>query len=177
MSDDGDLIRCVLDGQLDCFRTLVERYERPVFCLIRNLIADRHECEDLAQDTFLAAYRALGSYDSRRSKFSTWLLTIARNKCFNRLKKRRPAVLESIPDNALSHEPDIGREEVSEHLSAELNRLPFEQKVAFVLSEIQGLTYEEISRMEQIKVGTVKSRISRAKAKLRSLVKHPSEQV
>ena len=69
MNDEYQLIQRVLDGQTDGFRLLVERYERPVFCLVRNLVVDSHECEDLAQDTFLAAYKNLGSYDPRRSAF------------------------------------------------------------------------------------------------------------
>ena len=85
--------------------------------------------------------------------------------------------METIPEEALSCETDVGQDEAFQYFQDALARLPLEQKTAFVLSEIQGLTYEEISKIEQIKVGTVKSRISRAKAKLRCLVKHPSEQV
>ena len=177
MKNETELIQRILDGQIDCFRDLVERYERPLFCMIQNLVVDSHECEDLAQDTFLAAFNHLGSYDSRRSSFSTWLLTIARNKCLNLLKKRKPLIVDTIPEAALSREADVDQEETFQYFQDALARLPFEQKSAFVLSEIQGLTYEEISTIEQIKVGTVKSRISRAKAKLRCLVKHPSEQV
>ena len=177
MNDEHQLIRRVLDGQIDCFRVLVERYERPVFCFVRNLVVDSHECEDLAQETFLAAYKNLVSYDPGRSAFSTWLLTIARNKCLNLLKKRKPLVLETMPEEALSRDADVNQTEILQSFDAVLESLPLEQKSAFVLSEIQELTYEEVSKIEKVKVGTVKSRISRAKAKLRCLMKHPSEQV
>ena len=75
--------------------------------------------------------------------------------------------METIPEEALSREADVSQDEVFQYFDAVLASLPLEQKIAFVLSEIQGLTYEEISKVEQVNVGTVKSRVSRAKAKLR----------
>ena len=87
MDDDLRTIQHVLDGDVDAFRELVERYQTMLFCLIGNLVRDRSEREDLAQDTLLSAYVNLASYDPRAGKFSTWLLTIARNKCLNRLRK------------------------------------------------------------------------------------------
>jgi RNA polymerase sigma-70 factor (ECF subfamily) len=177
MLDDDQLIRRVVDGQTEYFRVLVERYQGALFGLIRNLIADAHECEDLAQDTLLAAYRNLNRYDPHRARFPTWLLTIARNKCLNALKQRKPIALETIPEQAESREREVDQEDALRGFDAALARLPFEQKSAFVLSEIQGLTYQEISQIEQVSLGTIKSRISRAKGKLRCLVTHPSEQV
>ena len=144
MNDDYQLIQRVVQGDLDCFRTLVKRYEKPLFCLIGNLVHDVHQCEDLAQETFLAAYRNLASYDPRRAAFCTWLLTIARNQCCNWLRKRRPAVLEALPEDTLFRRADIPGAEAVQQLDILLAQLPFRQRVALVLFEIQGLTYEAV---------------------------------
>lgn len=177
MDEDQDVIRRVLDGDVESFRLLVLRYERPLHALVRNLVPDAHDGEDIVQDVFLSAYRRLSSYDAAQGAFSTWLLTIARHKCLNALKKRRPMLLDRLPESTIPRTPD---DEVSEaewfrRLDEALATLPFAQKSAFVLAEIQGLSLEEIGRIEGVPVGTVKSRLGRAKEKLRSLLR-PREQ-
>jgi RNA polymerase sigma-70 factor (ECF subfamily) len=177
MSDDLSVIRRVLDGDLESFRVLVHRYESPLHGLIRNLIPDAHEAEDVAQEAFLAAYRRLASYDPERAAFSTWLLTIARNKCLNARKRRRPAPLAGLPESAGASPPDrdLAEAEWFRLLDRALEALPFEQKTVFVLAEVQGLSLEEVGRVEGVPIGTVKSRLSRAKEKLRSLLGRTAE--
>jgi RNA polymerase sigma-70 factor (ECF subfamily) len=177
MNDDLRTIQRVMAGEIDAFRLLVERYERLVFMMIGNLIHDTADRDDAAQDTFLAAYRGLGSYDARTAKFSTWLLTIARNQCLNRLKKRKPLVgINVIPlvDSKNPAEPLVEKEFYAQ-LDRALAELPFEQKNAFVLLEIQGLSLEEASRIEAAAPGTLKSRLSRAKEKLRRRLSRDAE--
>lgn len=178
MSDDLDVIQRVLDGDLEAFRLLVERYQGPLCCLIGNLIPNAHDREDMAQEAFLAAYQHLASYDARHGAFSTWLLTIARNKCLNARKKQRPVVLDELPETAEPRPPDAELVEAEwfQRLDQALAALPFEQRTAFVLAEIQGRPHEEIGRIEGVPVGTVKSRVSRAREKLRALLHHPAEQ-
>jgi RNA polymerase sigma-70 factor (ECF subfamily) len=155
----------------------VRRYERPLHRFIRNLVPDTHDGEDIAQEVFLTAYRRLSSYDPAQGAFSTWLLTIARNKCLNALEKRRPLVLDTLPEASGPRTPDaeLAEAELFRLLDKALDTLPFAQKSAFVLAEIQGLSLEEIGRIEGVPVGTVKSRLCRAKEKLRSLLR-PAEQ-
>lgn len=170
MSDDLQIIRQVLAGDVDAFRILVERYQSPLFALLGNLTSDPNDRDDLAQETFLAAYLHLGSFDSRKACFSTWLLTIARNKNISLLKKRKPLALEASP--AANHKGPADQmieEELFAQLDQALAALPLEQRSAFVLSEIQGLSNNEICQIEGAPPGTIKSRISRAKEKLRSL--------
>ena len=172
MSDDAKVIQRILEGDVSSFRVLVERYEKPLFCLLRNLLPDAAECEDVAQDVFLAAYRHLATYRPETARFSTWLFTIARNKCLNVLQKRRPIVLRNLPEGADERTPEsvLAEREFFRELDAALAALPLEQKTAFVLSELQGLPDDEISQIEGVSVGTVKSRLGRAREKLRSLL-------
>jgi RNA polymerase sigma-70 factor (ECF subfamily) len=173
MSDDSEAIRRVLDGDIASFRVLVERYEARLFGLLRSLLPVAADCEDVAQEVFLAAYLNLASYRPGTARFSTWLFTIARNKCLNLLQKRRPITLAKLPEPLVERTPEDAhsQEEFFRQLDAALAELPFEQKTAFVFAELQGLTYEEIARLEGVSVGTVKSRIGRARAKLRCQLK------
>lgn len=172
MNSDQDIIERILRGDRDSFRLLVKRYENRVFCFVRNLLRDAHATEDIAQETFLSAYENLRSYDSGQALFSTWLLTIARNKCLNAIKKHRPIPVKQLPEPQDSRSPDsrLEQTEFYARFDEALDTLPFPQRTAFVLAEIQGLSYEEIGRIEQVKIGTVKSRIARAKEKLRELL-------
>lgn len=167
MSDDLKIIRHVIAGDANAFRALVKRYERPLFCLIRNLNVP--DVEDLAQDVFLSAYANLRSFDHRKASFATWLFTIARNKCWNALKKKSPQLQPYVHDqiDLRNPEKEIEEQEFYRLLDTALVTLPLEQRSAFVLAEIQGRALQEVSRIENVKLGTLKSRISRAKEKLR----------
>jgi RNA polymerase sigma-70 factor (ECF subfamily) len=178
MSDDQPMIQRVLDGDVEAFRLLVVKYQRPLVCLVRNLVADRHEWEDIAQEVFLTAFTRLRSFDPARASFLTWLLTIARNRCLNARRKKRPVPVAELPEGADPRTPlaQALEDELFEQLDAGLAGLPFEQQTVFVLAEIQGFSHEEIGRIEGVQPGTVKSRLSRAREKLRSLLPWTAEQ-
>jgi RNA polymerase sigma-70 factor (ECF subfamily) len=169
--DDRELVTRVLVGHTDEFRVLVDRHQPSIFRFASGLIGNREEAEDVTQDAFLAAFANLSGFDSSRAAFSTWLFTIARNRCLNLLKQRRPIALtepDSIGDVA-SADPIVSQE-LSLQLDRALVALPVEQRSAFVLAEIEELPYTEIARIERTSVGTVKSRIHRAKQRLQSLL-------
>ena len=177
MNDDLDAIQRVLADDVESFRRLVDRYQRPLLTLVRNLTPSDTDHEGVAQDVFLAAFRYLASFDPSRSAFSTWLFTIARNRCRNELARRRPVAGSELPDvvDLRSPEQEASEAELFRQLDAALDDLPFEQRSAFVLAQLQGLSYEEVGRIEGVGVGTVKSRIARAREKLRCLLSHISE--
>lgn len=170
-TEDRELVRRVLAGQTDDFRLLVERHQQPIFRFAAGLLGDREEAQDVTQDTFLAAFANLSGYAASRAAFSTWLYTIARNRCINVLKRRRPVALAE-PDSIwdVTKADTLASQEISEQLDRALAALPVEQRSAFVLAEIEELAYSEIARIERTSLGTVKSRIHRAKQRLRSLL-------
>ena len=173
MIEEIGIIQHVTEGQVDSFRLIVERYQGPVISMIRNIINDEHTCEDIAQDVFLAAYKKLGSFDPARSRFSTWLFTIARNKSLNALKKKKPLFVADAPERTTQSEPEdsLSESEFFCRLDQTLESLPSKQKTAFVLAEFEKLPYAEIAQIEGVRIGTIKSRINRAKKKLRSALK------
>src|ERR1700679_2518719 len=149
MNDDLDAIRRVLAADVESFCRLVERYQRPLLTLIRNLTPPGTDHEGVAQEGFLAAFRSLASFDPNRSAFSTCLFTIARNRCRIELARRRPVVGAELPDvvDLRSPERAASEAELFRQLDAALGALPFEQRSAFVLAHLQGLSYEEVGRM------------------------------
>ncbi len=177
MTDDLDAIRRVLAADVESFRCLVERYQGPLLTLIRNLTPPGTDYEGVGQDVFLAVYRSLAAFDPERSAFSTWLFAIARNRCRNEFSRRRPVVGALLPDVVDPRSPEraASEAELFRLLDAALDALPFEQRSAFVLAHLQGLSYEEVGRIEGVSVGTVKSRIARAREKLRCLLRHAAE--
>lgn len=169
--EDRELVRRVLAGQADDFRVLVDRHQPSIFRFASGLLGNLEEAQDVTQEAFLTAFVNLSGYDSSRAAFSTWLFTIARNRCINLLKQSRPIALNephSIVD-VTSADP-IVRQELSQQLDCALAALPVEQRSAFVLAEIEELPYAEIARIERTSIGTVKSRIHRAKQRLQSLL-------
>ena len=168
MTDD-QLIGEVLQGDQSCFARLIERHQRALLQYLWNLASSEHDCEELSQETLLRAYRNLSTFDASRSSFRTWLLTIARNLAFNHVAKRRPHLTSELPDVAVCEEPSrrLEHREWFSKLDEALGRLPWEQRSAFVLIEIQELTYAEAAVIEDVPVGTVKSRVSRAKRQIR----------
>jgi RNA polymerase sigma-70 factor (ECF subfamily) len=169
-----EVINKVLQGDTDAFRLLVDRYQKPIIRFIKHMINDSHICEDIAQDVLFSAYKALDTFDSNRSSFSTWLFTIAKNKSLNVLKKKRAIFASQLPEKTEINNPsdDISEREFFDELDKILQTLPAEQKTAFVLAELQELPYDEIAQIEGAKIGTIKSRISRAKEKIKSALKN-----
>jgi RNA polymerase sigma-70 factor (ECF subfamily) len=168
MDDDLRIIRRVLEGDTEPFRWLVTKYQQALLSAVRGFLWDAVECEDLVQDVFVAAYSNLARYDCRRAAFSTWLYTIARRRCLNRLRQKQPRG-EGPPGEPLDTQTPFevaSRKEVFERLDAALDALPVEQKTAFVLCEIRGLSYQDIAMIENTSLSTVKSRIHRANALL-----------
>ncbi len=168
------LIERVLAGDVEAFRELVEQHQRRVFLFVRNMVRLAPDAEDIVQEVFVAAFRKLNSFDAGRSQFSTWLLTIARNRCLNHLKRSSATTMlgSEFDVEARTAQPVdvVLSREMHARLDAALDLLPLEQRTAFVLAEIQQLPYAEIALIEEVELGTIKSRVSRAKQRLREVL-------
>jgi RNA polymerase sigma-70 factor (ECF subfamily) len=173
MDEDQQAIADVLAGAAEAFRGLVERHQRRVWTFAKNMLRNDADADDLVQEVFVAAFRNLSSFDARRALFSTWLLTIARNRCCTMMQSRVQATAcDELPDCDPPPETAVSDSEIWLWLDGALAKLPIEQRSTFVLAEIQELSHREIAAIEGVEVGTVKSRLSRAKASLRSIFRH-----
>lgn len=164
-------LRRAATGDRAASRVLVERYQHRVFALASRMLsrAPVATVEDIAQDTFLQVFRRLGGFDpGGPARLSTWILTIAARRAIDELRKQRPALI-AAPERAGGQRADerANRREVIEAIEAALADLSPELRAAFLLREYHGLEYTEIATSLGIDLGTVKSRLSRARAALR----------
>lgn len=177
--EDQRLVLLAQNGDLDAFNQIVERHQRAVYSTCLRMLRDPHLAEDATQDAFVRAWNAIDSF--RGGIVRPWLLRIATNRTYDMLrsKARRPAQsldaqpFESEPEwttqvNVAEHPEQYStRGEVSAFLEDALASLPEDQRMAIVLSDVQGYGYDEIAQVMDIAVGTVKSRISRGRSRLR----------
>lgn len=175
-ADDATLVAAALAGSQDAYADLLERYQRPVFGLVLRLVRDRGLAEDLAQEAFLKAFRALGSFQRDR-KFSSWLFKIAHNTAIDRLRRREvdtvpletperegPDLLDSLAGPELqSPETSLRRGDLAAALEAAVQRLRPEYRTVMELRFREGLAYEEIAEITGLPMGTVKTHIHRAR--------------
>lgn len=173
MVDDEHAVRSVLAGDREAFRGLVVRHQSAVCATIRALRPRSADWEDLAQEVFLAAYRRLETFDSSKGTFRVWLLAISRNRCRD-MPVRRDELQAAGPVDPADHRtPELLASEAEwfEKLDSALATLPDEQRLSFVLVELQGLSYQQAADAAGIAVGTLKSRLSRAKEWMREVLK------
>ena len=168
MVDDELTLRRAQRGDERAWRDLIARFQRPVHALIWRMLAGRarDRVEDLVQETFVRVLRALPDFDpGGPATLSTWILTIATRIALNELRRPQLARLADIDEP--SGEGDVGRRQLAAALEKSVAALPVEQRAVLVLRELHGLDYAEIATALDLDLGTVKSRLSRARAALR----------
>ena len=186
-ADEGSLIEQAQGGELAAFDQLVLRHQQEVFAVALRMLGDRDEAQDIAQDVFVRAYRAIGTF-RREAKLSTWLISITMNLCRNRRRwwaRRKRLIVASLDDSMETDEgtreqevadpsPSPGRlaeeREQHQHVMDALQTLDDMHRSVIVLRDVQGYSYEEIAQMLGCQVGTVKSRLNRARLQLRALL-------
>ncbi len=184
--DDNALVTSYLGGASRAFDLLVERYQTRLLNFVYRTVGDRERAEDLVQEAFVRVHRHLGRFD-RSKKFSTWIYTIASNLAKNELRNRarnplvyfqtmtsgwededRPLEFEDAnarPDDAFD------RKHLRELVDAAVRRLPAHHRQVFVLRELDGRSYEEIAEITHCNLGTVKSRLNRARSAFADIVR------
>ncbi|MEM7564738.1 MAG: RNA polymerase sigma factor RpoE [Pseudomonadota bacterium] len=173
---DAELVKRVQAGDLGAFDILVQKYQHKVVNLVGRFVSDHAECQDIAQDAFIKAFRAINSFRGD-SQFYTWLYRIAANTAKNFLASRSrksPAYSVDVED-AEHFEGESGlkeyttpenlllTDEIKATVFSAIERLPEDLKSAITLREIDGLSYEEIADVMDCPIGTVRSRIFRAR--------------
>lgn len=187
--DDRELAELAAGGRELAFRELLTRYERPVFSLVFRMVRDRGLAEDLAQESFIRAFNAIGSYDPRY-KFSNWIFKIANNHTIDHLRKRKldtisihgsphattteqeertSLVLESGEESPLAYVENM---ELGGQIEEAIARLRPEYRSVILLRHVEGYAYDEIAEILDLPLGTVKTYLHRARNELKDLLGH-----
>ncbi len=187
--DDRDLATFAARGQESAFRELLVRYERPVFSLIYRMVRDRTLAEDLAQEAFIRAFNAIGTYKTSY-KFSNWILKIANNHTIDYLRKRKldtvsidgsphartadeisqsQVVIESKDENPAEY---VEHRELGNQIEDAIGGLREEYRTVIVLRHVEGYAYDEIADIMDLPLGTVKTYLHRARGELRKSLAH-----
>lgn len=186
MNSEADLaiVERVRRGDVDAYGVLVERYQDRIFSVVFNYVPNRDDAADIVQDSFVKAYTKLRTFDSE-SAFYTWLYRIAINAAIDFLRKKKSRNVDSLDEEKYT---EVGFEPVSRDASADperaalrseqavilrraLDALSDKLKAVAILHDVEGLSQEEVAQVLGIPVGTVKSRVSRARAELRYLLR------
>jgi len=186
-TEDSDLIHRFKDGDMSAFEEIVRKHQDRIYNICRYMLGNTQDSEDAAQDVFIKAYRNIKNFKPKASLY-TWLYRIAINQCID--YRRRP-FMESIfrksaqgeeyilepPSSNLSPERLYESRQISDVIQISLDKLSPKLRAVIVLKENEGLSYNEIAETLEISVGTVKSRISRAREELKKLMKEFTEQI
>jgi RNA polymerase sigma-70 factor (ECF subfamily) len=172
------LVERALRGEIQAFNQLVELHQRTLYGVAVRMLGDAHAAADVTQDSILAAWQHLPTF--RSGSLRAWLTRIVVNRCYDalRARKRRP---ERSYDAILAEQPETERfageapdpeslavtGELARHLNAGLATLPLDQRAVVILCDIQGFAYAEAAEIERTNIGTVRSRLSRGRAKMR----------
>jgi len=183
-SDERTLVRQAQGGDLAAYDELMRRHQERIYATLYHMTANHEDANDLVQESFIKAFQVLPSFKGD-SSFFTWLYRIAVNKTINFLKQRQKRVHLSLNDLDLNaeHDPDLvalisektprrdlNLAELQEKLNAALLKLSEEHRLAVTLHDVQGLSHEEISRIMDCNIGTVRSRLFYARQQLQALL-------
>ena len=186
-SEELRLVETARKGDLDAFNALVLRYQDAVYGVALRIMSDPHRAADVAQEAFITAYRRLETF--RGGSFKSWLLRITTNQCYDELRrlKRRPATSmqdlpdadaddgPALPDDSDSPEEVAEQRELNQAIAACIQSLGDDQRTVLVLSDVEGMSYQEVAEITGANLGTIKSRLSRARAAVRDCLQAVQE--
>ncbi len=172
---DAECVRKLQRGETDAFETLIRRHQKTIFNLAYRMLGDYDEAAEISQETFLSAYRAIGNFRGD-ANFSTWLYRIALNHATTRRKSLNTRQQRSVPmeNSEPASDPNPGppesmeKKEIRQRVQQALNRLEPDDAAVILLRDLQDVPYEEVARVLEVPIGTVKSRLHRARQALKS---------
>ncbi len=187
--DERSLIAAAQQGRVDAFNELVLAYQHQVYNLAYRIMSDPASAADATQEAFVSAFQHIGSFRGERGRsFKSWLMRIVSNACYDELRRRKRRPTTSLEDFELDEEAnpaliseDEGPEEYAERremarvIQAGIETLPPDQRITLVLSDVQGMSYREIGQATDVPLGTVKSRLARARGKMRDYLRSQGE--
>ena len=187
--DEAALIASAQRGNLNAFNELVLAYQDRVYNLAYRIMSDPASAADAAQEAFISAYQHIDGFRGEYpSSFKSWLMRIVSNACYDELRRRKRHPITSFEDFEVDEEANpvlvsegeepeeyAEREEMSRVIQAGIQTLPPEQRVTLVLADVQGFSYDEIAEATDAPLGTVKSRLARARGKLRDYLREQGE--
>ena len=170
---DAALMRRIASGDKDAGRELMDRSLAPVLAIGRRMLRDPVEAEDLAQDTFIRAWKAAENWQPGMAKLESWMCRIATNLCLDRLRKKREAAMETPPeikDGAIAADNQLVANEASASVAAAISSLPERQKLALELCHFQDFSNIEAAEKLDISVDALESLLSRGRRKLKAML-------
>lgn len=184
--DESQLIRNCKDGDMASFEVLVTTYEKTVFNIAYRMVQNEEDALDLSQEVFIKVYKAIHKFDEK-SKFSTWIYRVTTNACLDFLRKNKKQqnvvsfdakvssddsddMFMQIEDKDADTHEIVEKKLKNKLLMEALSKLSPEHRVVIVLKDIQGYSHDEIARALRLNIGTVKSRISRAREQLKKIM-------
>lgn len=184
MQGDELLLRRACKGGVQAFEELMQSHESRIYAIALRMMGNREDAQDCAQEAMVRIYRAMGSFKGQ-SALATWIYRITMNTCLDELRRRKArkvTSLDSLVDNGWSP-TDTGdtpeehglRVEKQNALNQAIQSLPDDMRAAIILRDVKGYSYDEIASILDANVGTIKSRISRGREKLREILSKQSE--
>ena len=181
---EADLVRAAQKGDLEAFNQLVILYQDRIYTLALRILGDEDSAEDITQEVFLTAYRSLPRFQN--GSLRSWLYRIGTNACYDELRRRKrrplqpledengeeakPFQLSNFPEPVSLPEKEVERHELEQVVQQALNRLDADQRAVVVLIDLHDLDYSEAAHILGVPLGTVKSRLARARLQLRNLL-------
>jgi RNA polymerase sigma-70 factor (ECF subfamily) len=181
IENDKKIIKEFLEGDEGSFNILVSRYLKPVYGFLFQLVRDASVCDDLAQETFIKAWKNIKRFDTDKS-FKTWIFTIAKNTAYDYFKKKKTIPfsnftdeegnnkLENLSDGSISLEDILERKEIAREMEDKLKKIPDKYRIILTLRYKEDFSLQEISEILKVPYNTVKSGHSRALQKLKEII-------
>ena len=180
--NDEELVKQVLEGKKEAFEMIVRKYQTPIINYLARLTGDYQQAVDLSQEVFIKAYYSISKFDPKH-KFSSWIFKIASNLCIDTWRKRRvktfslnhslkenDKIYPQVSNGSPSPIEQYERKQLAKKIEKAIEQLPPTLKELFILRHINEFSYQEISQIKNLPIGTVKNKIFRAKEKLKLLI-------